>query len=118
MGKFDQGNSKAAKLTNEEVWQIKERYAKGDCTQASLCREYKVSKETIGRIIRGETRQGVPDPKREPTPEELNAQAAAFYARLNKQAASLPVAAERKADRMLDQLSDRARAYGVKEDSE
>lgn len=54
---FERKNSKAAKLTLEQVQDIREHYANG-ATQGSLCRYYGVTIGTIGRIVRGETWTG------------------------------------------------------------
>lgn len=51
---FNVGHKRAAKLTGEEVIRIRERYARGE-TQRALAAEYGVSKETVGRVVRGET---------------------------------------------------------------
>jgi hypothetical protein len=50
---FKQQNSRAAKVTSTQVYDIRRRYAEGE-TQASLAREYKLSVNQIGRIVRGE----------------------------------------------------------------
>lgn len=44
-----------AALSDEEVAQIKSRYAAGQISWAVLGREYAVSKRSIGRIVRGES---------------------------------------------------------------
>jgi hypothetical protein len=54
MPKFRRFNTRSARLTGEEVLQIREEYEKGT-TQGELCRKYQVSVNTIGRIVRGET---------------------------------------------------------------
>lgn len=54
MSKFRQHNTRAARLTPEEVYQIRQEYEAGT-TQGELCRKYGVSVGTIGRIVRGET---------------------------------------------------------------
>jgi hypothetical protein len=51
---FNRSNIRAAKLTPEQVVVIRELYNAGR-TQRELCQAYGVSKETIGRIVRGES---------------------------------------------------------------
>lgn len=118
MGKFNRGNSKAAKLNAEKVHEILEKYNSQGYTQARLCREYGVGVNTIGRIVRGESWQSVPTPAREPTQDEINASMARILQLLNVDAAKLPIAKEIAADKALDLLLDpeRAKAYGAKLD--
>ena len=63
MSGFRQGHSHSKKLSNEQVWEIKDKYFNRGYTQAALCREYGVVRETIGRIVRGESRQNVGKPE-------------------------------------------------------
>jgi len=72
-GKFWPRNTKSAKLNAGQVMEIRARYRKGGITQGQLCQEYGVSVVQIGRILRGEVWQNVPDPV---TEEDLNASAA------------------------------------------
>jgi DNA invertase Pin-like site-specific DNA recombinase len=44
-----------AKLTIEQVREIRKRYAEGDISQDKLAKEYNVTLLTIGNIIRGKT---------------------------------------------------------------
>jgi len=60
MGKFNRGNQASVKLSNEEVLELRERYFEGGWSQGRLAREYQVSVNTVGRIVRGESRQRVP----------------------------------------------------------
>ena len=53
-GKFINGGSAAAKLTFEQVQEIRRHYVDG-ATQNALCKHYGVSIGTIGRIVRGES---------------------------------------------------------------
>lgn len=55
MGKFRVGSHANAKLTPTEVLEIREKYASGLYTQGHLAREYRVSANAIGRIVRGES---------------------------------------------------------------
>ncbi len=67
--KFHLKNSRAAKLTANEVMEIRRLYAETDVTQGQLARDFKVSGVQIGRIIRGEVWQKLgPTP---PTKEEI-----------------------------------------------
>lgn len=59
MPKFTLGNIRSAKLSNEQVYEMRNLYAEG-ATQAYLSRTFGVSVNTVGRIVRGESRQGVP----------------------------------------------------------
>ncbi len=54
---FERKNSKAAKLTPEDVRAIRKYYAEG-ATQGDLCRHFGVSVGQIGRIVRGERWRG------------------------------------------------------------
>jgi transcriptional regulator with XRE-family HTH domain len=62
MSKFGQNNTRAAKLSNEQVFELRGLYAEG-ATQAHLARRYGVTTNTVGRIVRGESRQNVPLPE-------------------------------------------------------
>jgi hypothetical protein len=61
MSKFNQGNTKASKLTGVEVMQIREKYASGIYTQSRLSREFRVSISTIRNIVTGVSWQDLPD---------------------------------------------------------
>jgi hypothetical protein len=53
---FQRGNNKAAKLTGEQVIEIRERYAtERGLSQPMLCQQYDVSKNTIAGILNGST---------------------------------------------------------------
>lgn len=58
ISRFGKGNIRSGqrKLTPMDVIEIRKRRAAGE-TQASLCREYRVTVGTIGRIVRGESWQ-------------------------------------------------------------
>ena len=53
---FNRGHSAAAKLTAQQVLEIRQHYNAG-WTQGRLSREYRVSIGQIGRIVRGEAWQ-------------------------------------------------------------
>jgi DNA invertase Pin-like site-specific DNA recombinase len=42
------------KLSNEQVEELRQRYAEGGVSQSELAAEYKVSQPTVGKIVRGE----------------------------------------------------------------
>ena len=120
MSKFRNKNESASqKLTDVEVVEIRRRYAEEGLSQGELGREYNVTIQTIGRIVRGESRTKLKLPERMLTDAELQEQAAASFAKFQAMAAAAPITKEKRADIQLNKLlSDRARAYGVKEDSE
>lgn len=60
MTKFSPGNKYAAKLSNEDVYAIRERYALGGVTQMQLALDYGVSLNTVRYAIKGVTHQNVP----------------------------------------------------------
>lgn len=71
MSIFQQGHTKAGKLTLASVAEIRQLYGQG-ATQGHFCRAFGFSINTIGRIVRGETwSQGAE--LREPTEEEIKA---------------------------------------------
>ena len=61
MTKMSRFNTKAAKLTPSQVYELREKYANGD-SQGKLAREYQVSVGQIGRIVRGESWQQYTNP--------------------------------------------------------
>lgn len=61
MPSFNRGNLKSAKLTPEQVYDIRQKYTEG-WTQAALARLYQVTTGTIGRIVRGEAWQQFANP--------------------------------------------------------
>ena len=118
-------------LSEVEVARIKWGLENGH-TPRQLAEMYDMSLWSIRAIRRGDTwgwvkpqanlEQVVMMKLEEATPEEKAAaeeSAARVFARINAELQGLPVAKEKRADIQLNQLlSDRARAYGVKEDSE
>jgi len=65
--KFSQGNTRASRLTAEQVHSIRARYAEHTATQRQLAIDYNVSITTISNIVHGLTWQNVPmiEPKDE-----------------------------------------------------
>jgi len=112
MGKFQTGNARASRLSNDQVNAVRERYAAGNVTQRQLAREFQVHENTISRIIAGVTRINVPAPLRMPTEEEAQRSMARVLAALNQTAEQLPVAREVAAERSLLEL--KAESYGAK----
>jgi hypothetical protein len=55
MAKFQGRNSRAAKLTQAQVEEIRRRYSAGEASQGQLAREYFMSVVQIGRIVRNES---------------------------------------------------------------
>lgn len=54
-------SSGASQLTDDDVRLIRKRYAAGDVTQRALAREYRVSQNAVGLILRGKTWRHVED---------------------------------------------------------
>jgi predicted transcriptional regulator len=69
MNNFRNGNSAARKLTATQVQEIRELYAKSNCTQGQLSKDFGVSVVQIGRIVRGEVWQKLP--QQQASPQEL-----------------------------------------------
>jgi len=104
MSKFIRGNTRAAKLSPEQVYEIRDKWANQGWTQARLCREYGVTVNTISRICSGQTHQHVPDATAPPTEDEVQASYRRLVAQLNADAA--PMAKEIRAGQELDQLKE------------
>lgn len=121
--KFSRGNTKAAKLSNEEVYAMRREYEEG-ATQAFLSRKYGLHINTVGRIVRGEARQSVPmaDPNLDPdkTLEKLlEIQAKRGTEILDKAAAEAQAVmnAKVKPERELERLAEsKAGQYGAGEE--
>lgn len=100
-GKKYQGRNKAMphKLDAKKVRDIRELYARSEATQGQLARDYGVSVITIGRVIRHESWQDIPDrdppPSEAATPEEILNRVVALQRSLNPQGV---------ADELLDEL--------------
>lgn len=60
MTEFQKNNTRASKLLASEVRDIRTLYARGDCSQGQLSRDFGVSVIQIGRIVRGEVWQHLP----------------------------------------------------------
>jgi hypothetical protein len=58
---FISNNTRAGKITAQEVYDLREEYAAG-ATQGSLARKYKLSVGQVGRIVRGESWQSYSNP--------------------------------------------------------
>lgn len=56
MSKFQRNHKRSAKLTGEQVLDIRRRYLDGE-SQGALARDFHVSVGQIGRIVRGESWQ-------------------------------------------------------------
>lgn len=67
MTKFAPGNSRAARVSNEQVLEIRRLYHDEGWTQGRLAREFGLNINTIGRMVRGESRQRVPMPTDSPS---------------------------------------------------
>lgn len=116
MSRFTRGNSRAAKLTDAQVLDIREKYFRHGYSQNRLAREYQVVPQTIGRIVNGLSRQNLTA-----HPADIASKAAASEERmkvllntLNETAEGLPIAGEIRAEQQLDSLvSPKARTYGA-----
>lgn len=73
MPRYQNGNKRASKLTLTQVKDMRELYARGDCTQGQLARDYKVSVIQVGRILRGESWQGVGEASPSPVADDPSA---------------------------------------------
>jgi len=58
---FERGNSRARKVSPAQVLEIRKRYDGGLATQGSLAREFGVSVVQIGRIVRREVWNSLPE---------------------------------------------------------
>ena len=63
MNNFRSGNKKAAKLTAEQVNDIRRRAASGRWTQRALGEEFDITVVQIGRIVRREVWRDLPPPQ-------------------------------------------------------
>jgi len=55
-----EGNS-SAKLTEDDVYEIRDRYAEGGCTHATLAQEFGVTRTTIWHILTRRTWRHLPE---------------------------------------------------------
>ncbi len=51
-----------AKLSDADIRRMRERYARGLATQMQLAREYRVTQEGVGQVVRGERRRAAGGP--------------------------------------------------------
>ena len=66
MTQFQRGNARASKLNNLDVLEMRQKYFDEGWTQAQCARHWHVNVNTVGRIVRGESRQAVPMPSDDP----------------------------------------------------
>lgn len=123
---FERQNSKAAKLSPDDVRLIRQYYSEG-ATQGQLCRHFGVSVGQIGRIVRGESWAG-----KAADGMKTEAEAARSLAQLTTRLADVGVAAAPRAmsapppsplegadapaeteGASLSKLNERAAAYGL-----
>lgn len=108
-GRFQPRNSRSIKISNEQVFEILDKYFNQNYTQGRLAREYGVNKETIGRYIRRESRTQVPMPANE-DPMAILQRAYALQESLKLGNAPV-VKAEKEINRFMD--VKRGAAYGA-----
>ena len=123
MSKFSPGNSKAAKLSNEDVFEMRRLYQDEGWSQARLARHFGVVVNTVGRIVRGESRQRVPMPV---NPEEVakrlmdlqSEKDAGVLARISAAITNHPATKAREAAEELDRFVDPTAKsrYGITEE--
>jgi len=102
-GRFQRGNNRSTKITNEQVFEILDKYRNHGYTQGKLAREYGVNRETIGRYIRGESRNQIPmPPPVAKDPMEVFQRLMALQEQLNQATGEPPP----DADELLKQLGD------------
>ena len=114
-GEFPKGNTRAAKLTGEQVMNIRGRYARGGVTQGELCREYRVSINTIARIVNGQSWAGLPIPLSE---RELQASQARLAQKLGVGSAPEPTASELRAQLAEGSLEELLKREALKDAGE
>ena len=109
MSKFSRGNTRAAKLSNEDVFEMRRLYQDEGWTQAQLSRHFGVVVNTVGRIVRGESRQRVEMPA---DPSAIAARLMDLQnrqdvvSRLSADIANHPDTKARKVQEELDQFAD------------
>jgi hypothetical protein len=110
MSRFAPGNSKAAKLTNEQILEMRQKYEGGEYSQGRLAREFGISVNHVGRIVRGESRQSVPLISAEDAGASFERLQALLNSAMPKETIS-----QVKADRIAAELmSDKAKEFGAK----
>ncbi len=116
-GEFQHRNSRAAKLTVEQVLEIRQRYATGKATQGRLCRDYRVSINTIAKIVNGESWTWLPMPVNEQTARESQDRLMASLARgsANPEATATEQRTAGSLDELLkrDALNNEGRGQGL-----
>jgi transcriptional regulator with XRE-family HTH domain len=60
MSKFVLNNSRASKLTNEQVFELRRLYNHEGWSQRALGEHFNLSVNHVGRLVRGESRRAVP----------------------------------------------------------
>jgi hypothetical protein len=120
--KFNKGHTRAAKLTGEQVYQLRLDYV-GGMTQGELCHKYQISIGQVGRIVRGESWQafhnpaevatGVIPPIMQKSDEQIQTEADASLARvMERMQADITKAREKPLDSFLnDEARERAKGY-------
>jgi len=117
MTKFSQGNNKAAKLSNVDILELRDRVLNQGWTHGQACRHYGLHINTVGRIVRGESHRNVPMPSEGAITEKQEAliaqQQESILERLRKDIEKAQ--AQPNPDRDLEELADWAGAgkFGV-----
>lgn len=105
--KFEARNTRSAKLTAGQVIDMRHKYAHLRYTQGRLAREYGLSVVQVGRILRGESWQGLPI---EPTSEEIAASARRVFESLDQ-----PIKGPALVDKMMEEANRVANPAGLDE---
>lgn len=110
--KFQLKHTRAAKLTLADVRSIRRKWGSGAWTQSALCREYGVTINTIGRIVRGESWADVESDASTEEVQEMGirmareAISAEQYSRLDREIQERIIAPRKAADDILAGLAD------------
>ena len=116
---FTKRNTRAAKLTGEQVVNMRLRYARGGVSQPELAREHHVSLNTIARALNGLTWAGLPMPV---TEDEARASQTRFMQRMGIPETGTPTVTEQRAETAAlsleelmkrDALDDEGRGKGL-----
>ena len=94
MSKFSPHNTKGAKISNDQVLELRQLYHEEGWTQAQLARKYQVNVNTVGRIVRGESRQQVPMATE--SPEDIRKRLVALQDQTNQAAVNRLTSAAQK----------------------
>jgi hypothetical protein len=120
--KFNRGHTRAAKLTAEQVYQLRLDYAAG-ATQRELALKYHLGSGQVGRIVRGEAWQayhnpaeaatGVIPPIMQKSNEQVRAEADESLAKvLEQMQADVAAVRAKPLDTFLDEATaDRVKGY-------